>query len=284
MPFRWTINPYRGCTHACIYCFARPTHTYLDFDAGRDFEREIVVKVNTPEARGPSCCKPSWKREHVALGTNTDPYQWVEKRYELLPGVWEAHARLRHAQLGAHQVAAAPARHRAVQADPRASPRTSRPHPRREGLAGQRAAHAASAQAHRGRGRAQLGRHPIGVLIAPLMPGINDSPDQVERILELCAEAGAREHRRHLPAPARRGARGLHGLAALLPPDLVPRYEELYARGAYAPKEERERLSRLARARGRFTRTAARPGTGHAPFEDAEPRMAAPPPEQPTLF
>ena len=49
MPFRWTINPYRGCSHACIYCFARPTHTYLDFDAGRDFEKEIVVKVNVPE-------------------------------------------------------------------------------------------------------------------------------------------------------------------------------------------------------------------------------------------
>ena len=90
MPFRWTINPYRGCTHACIYCFARPTHTYLDFDAGRDFEREIVVKVNTPERARAELSKPSWKREHVALGTNTDPYQWVEKAYELLPGVWEA--------------------------------------------------------------------------------------------------------------------------------------------------------------------------------------------------
>jgi DNA repair photolyase len=60
MPFRWTINPYRGCSHACVYCFARPTHTFLDFDAGRDFEREIVVKVNAPEvlraelARSPS--------------------------------------------------------------------------------------------------------------------------------------------------------------------------------------------------------------------------------------
>ena len=77
MPFRWTINPYRGCTHACLYCFARPTHTYLDFNAGRDFEREIVVKVNVPELVRAELRRPSWKREHVALGTNTDPYQWV---------------------------------------------------------------------------------------------------------------------------------------------------------------------------------------------------------------
>src|SRR3954453_10221015 len=90
MPFQWTINPYRGCTHACIYCFARPTHTYLDFDAGRDFEREIVVKVNTPEVARAELMRPKWKREHVALGTNTDPYQWVEGRYKLMPGIWEA--------------------------------------------------------------------------------------------------------------------------------------------------------------------------------------------------
>src|SRR3954471_21274266 len=78
MPFRWTINPYRGCTHACKYCFARPTHAYPDLDAGRDFEREIVVKVNVPELVRTELAKPSWKGEHVALGTNTDPYQWVE--------------------------------------------------------------------------------------------------------------------------------------------------------------------------------------------------------------
>jgi DNA repair photolyase len=90
MPFRWTINVYRGCSHACIYCFARPTHKYLDFDAGRDFEREIVVKVNAPEVLRVELAKPSWKKEHVALGTNTDPYQWVEGRYKLMQGIWEA--------------------------------------------------------------------------------------------------------------------------------------------------------------------------------------------------
>src|ERR1700679_523382 len=60
MPFRWTINPYRGCSHACVYCFARPTHRYLGFDAGRDFEREIIVKVNAPEVLRPDLGRASW--------------------------------------------------------------------------------------------------------------------------------------------------------------------------------------------------------------------------------
>ena len=71
-------------------CFARPTHTYLDFNAGRDFEREIVVKVNAPELVRVELAKPSWKGAHVAMGTNTDPSQWVESRYKLMPGIWEA--------------------------------------------------------------------------------------------------------------------------------------------------------------------------------------------------
>ena len=73
MPFRWTINPYRGCSHACIYCFARPTHKYLDFNPGRDFEREIVVKVNAPEVLRVELARASWKREHVALGHEHRP-------------------------------------------------------------------------------------------------------------------------------------------------------------------------------------------------------------------
>ena len=62
VPFEWTVNPYRGCSHACVYCFARPTHEYLDFDAGRDFEKEIVVKVNVPEVLRAELARPSWKR------------------------------------------------------------------------------------------------------------------------------------------------------------------------------------------------------------------------------
>ena len=90
LPFGWTINPYRGCSHACVYCFARPTHEYLDLDAGRDFDAQVVVKLNVAEVLARELARPSWQRDPVALGTNTDPYQRAEGRYALMPGIIEA--------------------------------------------------------------------------------------------------------------------------------------------------------------------------------------------------
>ena len=87
LPFGYTINPYRGCSHACTYCFARPTHQYLDLDAGKDFDSEIIVKVNVAEVLRKELAKPTWGRHPVALGTNTDPYQRAEGRYQLMPGI-----------------------------------------------------------------------------------------------------------------------------------------------------------------------------------------------------
>ena len=87
MPFTWTINPYRGCSHACVYCFARSTHRYLDLDAGTDFDRQVIVKVNIAEVLAAELARPKWAHEHVALGTNTDPYQRAEGRYGLMPGI-----------------------------------------------------------------------------------------------------------------------------------------------------------------------------------------------------
>ncbi len=87
MPFGWTINPYRGCSHACAYCFARKTHEYLDLDSGKDFDSEIIVKVNVAEILAKELRRPSWQRHPVALGTNTDPYQRAEGRYRLMPGI-----------------------------------------------------------------------------------------------------------------------------------------------------------------------------------------------------
>nr|WP_231116541.1 hypothetical protein [Motilibacter rhizosphaerae] len=71
VPFRWTVNPYRGCTHACVYCFARKTHEYLDLDSGADFDSKIVVKVNVAEVLARELQKPSWSGDHVALGTTS---------------------------------------------------------------------------------------------------------------------------------------------------------------------------------------------------------------------
>lgn len=90
LPFRWTINPMRGCTHACRYCFARGSHEYLDLDAGRDFDSEIVVKTNVAAVLRRELGRRSWRREAVALGTNTDPYQRAEGRYRLMPGIIRA--------------------------------------------------------------------------------------------------------------------------------------------------------------------------------------------------
>lgn len=248
VPFRWTVNPYRGCSHACTYCFARPTHTFLGFDAGRDFEREIVVKVNAPEVLRAELAKPSWGREHVALGTNTDPYQWVEGRYRLLPPIWEA---LRDADTPCSVLTKSPLLLRDLDLfrelnagpgftaslsiptlDERAwratEPRTPNPRARIEAVA----------ELH----RAGI---PVGVLVAPLMPGINDDPRQVERILELCRDAGA-QHVGGIPLHLRGETRGvfLDWLRSTRP-DLVERYEDLYARSAYLPQKERTRLQRM---------------------------------------
>ncbi len=87
LPFRWTINPMRGCSHACRYCFARGSHEYLGLDAGEDFDSEIVVKTNIAAVLRRELMRRSWQREAVALGTNTDPYQRAEGRYRLMPGI-----------------------------------------------------------------------------------------------------------------------------------------------------------------------------------------------------
>lgn len=248
MPFRWTINPYRGCSHACNYCFARPTHEYLDFDAGRDFEREIVVKVNAPERLAAELARPSWRGEHVALGTNTDPYQWVEGRYGLMRGIWRALADARNPcsvltksplllrdldlMQELNQVTDFSAALSIPTLDPQAwratEPRSPNPRARLEAVAKLTAAGIRTS-----------------VLVAPLMPGINDSPDQVHEVIRLASEAGAVSITGlglHLRGSVRQVF--MEHLAERRP-ELVPRYEELYRRGAYLPREERRRLARL---------------------------------------
>lgn len=264
MPFRWTINPYRGCSHACVYCFARPTHAFLGFGAGRDFEREIVVKVNAPEVARAELCRPRWGREHVAMGTNTDPYQWVESRYRLMPGIWEA---LRDSRTPSSVLTKSPLLLRdadlMVEAAEGASVYADLSIPTWD----ERAWRATEPHTPHPRARmeavAELNRRgiPTGVLVAPLMPGINDRPEQIAPLLAAAAEAGA----------VQIGGIGLHLRGEVRDvftawlrehrPDLVDRYDELYEAGAYLPAHERKRLIRLVHAEARQPSLAAIEGT-----------------------
>jgi DNA repair photolyase len=265
-------------------CFARPTHKFLDFDAGRDFEREIVVKVNLPEVLRAELARPSWAREHVALGTNTDPYQWVEGRYRLMPEIWGA---LLDSGTPCSLLTKSPLMLRDLDLlrrlaeevgftanvsvptlDEKAwretEPHTPHPRKRLEAIA-------------------ELGRAgiPTGVLVAPLMPGINDSPEQVERILELATEAGAGSVSGitlHLRGEVRDV---FMGWLRAQRPDLVDHYKRLYERGAYAPTAERNRHAELVRAAMPGRRAMPRP---RPPREGAAPREDAAPARQQSLF
>jgi DNA repair photolyase len=264
-------------------CFARPTHTYLGFNAGRDFEREIVVKVNLPEVLRAELAKPSWGREHVALGTNTDPYQWVEGRYKLMPEVWDALLKsdtpcsvLTKSPLLLRDIEVMKRLHERVgftanlsvptldeEAWRASEPHTPHPRKRLEAIA-------------------ELNRAgiPTGVLIAPLMPGINDDPKQVEEILALAGEAGA-GHIGGIALHLRGEVRDVFmDWLRSYRPDLVERYERLYARSAYAPRAEQERLQRLARgAPGRRME-----GMGGRPPRSGPAEPERPRPRQGSLF
>ena len=250
MPFRWTINPYRGCTHACVFCFARPTHKYLDFDAGKDFEREIVVKVNAPELLRAELKRDSWQGEHVALGTNTDPYQWAEGRYKLMPGIWEA---MRDAANPCSILTKSPLLLRDLPLFREIAARTEFSAAVSVPTLDESAWRATEPHTPNPRARLEavkeLTRAGIrtGVLVAPLMPGVNDQPDQVAKILELASEAGA-AYVTGIALHLRGDVKGLffEWLKAHRP-DLIPMYRTLYRRGAYAPVAERERLAGMVK-------------------------------------
>ena len=251
-------------------CFARPTHTYLDLNAREDFEREIVVKVNAPEVLRAELARPSWKGEHVAMGTNTDPYQWVEGRYRLMEGIWEA---LRDAGNPASILTKSPLVLRdkelllelAERADVSAAfsvptidekawratePHTPHPRKRLEAVA-------------------ELNRAgiPTGVLVAPLMPGVNDDPGAGRGDRRAGHGGRCDAHRRHRAPPARGGARHLVRLAAGAParPRAAPR-------GAVPARRLRAHGGARAAGRARRRHARARPP---APPGSPAPRATA---------
>ena len=190
--FETSVNPYRGCEHGCIYCYARPTHEYLGFSAGLDFESKIMVKTDAPELLAAELSSPKWKPQTVVLSGVTDPYQPVERELKITRACLEVLARFRNpaaiitknrlvtrdtdilSELALCQASAVnisvtsldPSLQRVLE------PRTSPPAARLQTIEKLRSAGI-----------------PIGVMVAPIIPGLTDH--EVPKILEACANAGA---------------------------------------------------------------------------------------------
>ncbi|CAO5155546.1 Radical SAM core domain-containing protein [Frankia sp. AiPs1] len=268
MTFRWTVNPYRGCTHACRYCFARSTHRWLDLNAGEDFDTRIVVKVNIAERLRTELAAPRWRGEHVAMGTNVDPYQRGEGRYRLMPGVIGAlrDARtpfslltkgtllLRDADLFAEAAEMTDVGVAVsvgfVDEDLWRGVEPGTPAPRRR---------LAMCAALRERGLR------VGVLMAPILPYLTDSPAALAATVDAIADAGAASVT-PIVLHLRPGAREWY-LAWLAEhhPALVGPYRRLYGDGAYAARSYQQRITGQVRAlaeRAGIGRGAPRPGPG----------------------
>jgi DNA repair photolyase len=246
MPFPWTINPYRGCSHACKYCFARRTHEWLEFDSGNDFDSQIVVKTNLVDVLRRELARPSWQREHVALGTNTDPYQRAEGRYRLMPGVIRALAEsgtpfsiltkgtllrrdLPLLTAAAAEVPVGLGVSMAIWDDGlHAALEPGVPSPR--------------ARLDLVKALTDAGL-PCGVFLAPVLPGLTDTVEQLDAAIGAIAAAGATGVT-VIPLHLRPGAREWFMIwLRQAQPELVPRYEQLYARRAYVPAEYRAWLA-----------------------------------------
>jgi DNA repair photolyase len=192
IPFTYSLNPYRGCEHGCTYCFARPTHEYLGFSAGLDFETKIVVKEDAPELLRKTFLSPKWQPQSVGIGTATDAYQPVERRLKITRRCLEVFAEFRNpvgvvtksslitrdadllGELARHNAAVAFLSVTTLDADlaRKMEPRAATPVARLRAVEGLRKAGV-----------------PVGVMIAPVVPGLTDH--EAPAILRAAADAGA---------------------------------------------------------------------------------------------
>ncbi len=245
MPFKWSLNPYRGCAHDCVYCYARSTHAYFDLGL-TDFARTLFVKTNVAERLQEELGRRSWCRETVAIGTVTDPYQPIEGRYRLTRKCLEVFSRFRTPislvtkgtmvlrDLDVLQDLTARARAIVCFSVPTidreiwrcTEPGTPRPEQRLRVME-----------------RLVAGGVWAGVLMAPLLPGLSADADQIERTVRAAAEHGARfigSGVLYLDPTVRAY---YDAFLARVYPDLLDGYQRLYGT-KYTPKRYQIRVER----------------------------------------
>lgn len=250
VPFRFTINCYRGCSHACTYCFARPTHEYLNLNMAEDFDQKIVVKINAVERARAELRSAKWCEEGIAMGTNTDPYQRAEGRYRLTRGVVGELLQARNdfsiltkgtlvtrdidLLVEASQHAAVTVNFSIPTVDERVwrSTEPGTPHPLQRIEAMRKLTNAGIE---------------CGVLMAPILPGLSDTREQMADVVDRCVDAGAG----WIAASALHLRRGVkqHWMSWLRDahPQLVRAYQSQYSNGSNLPAARRQQISGQAK-------------------------------------
>jgi DNA repair photolyase len=270
VPFRWTINPYRGCTHSCHYCFARAFHAYLDLGIGEDFSTKIVVKTNVVEVLRRELAAHTWEAEMVAMGTATDPYQHCEGRYRLMRGILRALIDFRN-PLSLLTKSTMVLRDLDLFRElNEVAPLTLS---MSVGTVDEDVRRVVEPGTPPGRRRLEiLGRFAdagirTGVLVAPILPGLTDDEEHLDEVLGACAEAGV-GYAVPIVLHVRTSIRE-HFMPWVQEtyPWLYPRYVELYGKRAYAPKAYQQEVAE------RFARLRLRHGLESSGHRETRPRQ-----------
>jgi len=251
-PFRWSLNPYRGCRHACRYCYARPTHEFLGLDAGREFEQRVFAKVNAPEILRQELRRPRWQGETIAIGTATDPYEPAESQYGITRRILQVLREFRNpACITTTGVLVRRAvdvlKERGQVADVRVTfsvgsiddrvwkltePGTPGPMGRLEAM----------------QFLVENGV-PAGVMMAPLLPGISDSSESIDAVARAAAAHKAQFLGGNLLFLKPGSKEWFMPMLGEAYPRLAPGYARLY-RETYAPREYSSRVLDLVKEAG----------------------------------
>jgi DNA repair photolyase len=270
MGFHWSLNPYQGCIHQCVFCYARATHAYRELDGVREWGSALTVKLNIATALRDELARPSWRDEHIAIGTATDPYQALEGRYRLMRGILAA---LRDARASFHITTRSPLIVRDLDLLVACARRGDVGVAVSIATLDERLAREIEPTVAPPRQRlravrmlAEMGIR-VGVAIAPILPDLTDDPSSLRAVVHAAAEAGA-SHVWHNTLNLGTVPREAYfTFLRAKRPELVERYERLFSRGRYADRgyvEEVGARMRAARDDVHFTqaRTLSRDRAG----------------------